>query len=137
MKKLMMAAATVALMVPAAVFAFDGAGAHAHFDTMKMSKVLAMQSDEMKARYQYRHPKETLEFFGVTPGMVVADVLPGEEWYSSILLPYLGKNGLKSEQAGLRAGPRRRKSGAAKVTQKLVASELVICQWIWLAKLTL
>lgn len=88
----MAAAATVALMVPATVSA-DGAGAGAHFDTMKMSKVLAMQSDEMKARYQYRHPKETLEFFGVVPGMVVADVLPGEEWYSSILLPYLGESG--------------------------------------------
>ncbi len=93
MKKFLMAAATVALLAPA-MSAFDGHGKHPHFDTMKMSKILAMQSDEMQARYQYRHPKETLKFFGVTPGMMVADVLPSKEWYAGILLPYLGEEGM-------------------------------------------
>lgn len=92
MRKLMMVAAALAVMTPAVV-AMDG-GKAAQFDTVKMNDVLAAQSDEMKARYQYRHPKETLEFFGVVPGMTVADVLPGREWYSGILLPYLGKDGL-------------------------------------------
>lgn len=93
MKKLFMAASVFAMLAPAAG-AFDGDGTHSHFDSMKMSEVLALQSDEMKARYQYRHPKETLAFFGVEPGMTVADLLPGRHWYSSILLPYLGKDGL-------------------------------------------
>ncbi|WP_428408848.1 class I SAM-dependent methyltransferase [Hyphococcus sp.] len=61
----------------------------------KLDAVLDAQPDEMKARYQYRHPKETLEFFGVEPGMTVVDVLPGEPgWYGEILVPYLGPEGV-------------------------------------------
>lgn len=56
--------------------------------------VLDAQSDEAKARYQYRHPKETLEFIGVKPGMTVVDTLPGDPWYSGILSEYLGPDGL-------------------------------------------
>ncbi len=60
----------------------------------KLDAVLAAQSDETKARYQYRHPKETLTFFGVEPGMTVVDTLPGEPgWYAPILLSYLGPDG--------------------------------------------
>ncbi len=59
----------------------------------KLDAVLAAQTDETKARYQYRHPKQTLEFFGVVPGMTVADTLPGNPWYSGILLDYLGPDG--------------------------------------------
>jgi len=60
----------------------------------KLDAVLASQPDHMKARYQYRHPKETLDFFGVKPGMKVADFLPGKDWYAGIMLPYLGKTGM-------------------------------------------
>jgi predicted methyltransferase len=59
----------------------------------KLDAVLAAQSDEAKARYQYRHPKETLMFFGVEPGMKVVDTLPGPVWYSGILSQYLGPEG--------------------------------------------
>ena len=59
----------------------------------RLDAVLAAQTDETKARYPYRHPKETLEFFGVEPGMTVVDTLPGDVWYTGILLDYLGPNG--------------------------------------------
>lgn len=81
-----MTAAAALMMAPAAI-AFSGV------DEAKLDQVLSERSDEMKARYQYRHPKETLAFFGVEPGMTVADVLPGRDWFSSILLPYLGEEG--------------------------------------------
>jgi len=55
--------------------------------------ILAAQSDKAKARYDARHPQETLEFFGIAPGMKVADALPGGGWYSKILIPYLGDEG--------------------------------------------
>jgi predicted methyltransferase len=58
-----------------------------------LDEILAAQSDEMKARYPFRHPKETLEFFGIVPGMTVVEVLPGGGWYSQILVPYLGQEG--------------------------------------------
>ena len=55
--------------------------------------VLDAQSDELKARYAYRHPQETLEFVGIEPGMTVVEGLPGGGWYSRILVPYLGADG--------------------------------------------
>ena len=59
----------------------------------KLAAVLAAQPDEVKARYQYRHPQETIEFFGIEPGMTVVEGLPGGGWYTKILLPYLGGDG--------------------------------------------
>ncbi len=61
--------------------------------TEKLDAALVAQSDETKVRYQYRHPKETLQFFGVEPGMTVVDTLPGPVWYSTILSDYLGADG--------------------------------------------
>ena len=58
-----------------------------------LDAVLATQDDAAKQRYQYRHPKETLQFFGIEPGMTVVEVLPGGGWYTKILLPYLGDQG--------------------------------------------
>ena len=58
-----------------------------------LAAVLDAQSADVKARYQYRHPQGTLDFFGITPGMTVVEALPGGGWYSRILLPYLGRDG--------------------------------------------
>lgn len=66
--------------------------AHEH-GHKSLETVVAERSDEMKARDQYRHPAETLAFFKVKPGMVVAEALPGGGWYSGILANYLGKDG--------------------------------------------
>jgi predicted methyltransferase len=44
-------------------------------------------------RDKYRHPKETLEFFGLKPGMTVVEVWPGRGWYTEILAPYLHGSG--------------------------------------------
>jgi predicted methyltransferase len=59
----------------------------------RLDTILEAQPDEIKARYEYRNPKETLEFFGIEPGMTVVEALPGAGWYSQVLLPYLGKDG--------------------------------------------
>ncbi len=58
-----------------------------------LATVLAAQPEEVRARYQYRHPQETFEFFGIEPGMTVMEGLPGGGWYTKILLPYLGAEG--------------------------------------------
>jgi len=58
-----------------------------------LASALAAQPDEVRARYQYRHPQETLEFFGIEPGMTVVEGLPGRGWYTKVLLPYLGSEG--------------------------------------------
>ncbi|HEX5787816.1 MAG TPA: hypothetical protein VFY03_06530, partial [Woeseiaceae bacterium] len=61
--------------------------------TDRLEAVLAAQPEDIKARYSQRHPQETLEFFGIEPGMTVVELLPGEGWYSRILIPYLGADG--------------------------------------------
>ena len=45
-------------------------------------------------RDQYRHPIETLAFFGFTPTMTVLDVGPGAGYYTELLAPVLAKDGL-------------------------------------------
>ena len=62
-------------------------------DNGKLAAVIAAQPDDAKARYEYRHPQETIEFFGIEPGMTVVEGLPGRGWYTKILLPYLGSDG--------------------------------------------
>lgn len=59
----------------------------------RLAAILAAQPDEVRARYAHRHPQETLEFFGIEPGMTVVEALPGSGWYSRILVPYLGAHG--------------------------------------------
>jgi predicted methyltransferase len=59
----------------------------------RLAEVLAAQPAEVQARYEWRHPRETLEFFGVAPGMTVVEALPGGGWYTKILMPYLGADG--------------------------------------------
>ncbi len=45
------------------------------------------------ARDQYRHPLETLSFFGVEPNDTVVEIWPGGGWYAEILAPYLAQGG--------------------------------------------
>ncbi len=51
------------------------------------------RSAENKARDKYRHPKETLEFFGFTPEMTVVEITPGGGWYTEILASALKGKG--------------------------------------------
>ncbi len=59
----------------------------------RLQAVLAAQPGDVQARFQYRNPAETLEFFGIEPGMTVVELLPGGGWYSRILSAYLGPDG--------------------------------------------
>ena len=53
----------------------------------------AARTEENKARDMWRHPRETLGFFGVQPTQTIVEVTPGGGWYSEILAPYLRDNG--------------------------------------------
>jgi predicted methyltransferase len=44
-------------------------------------------------RDKYRHPKQTLEFFGLKPDQTVVEVWPSRGWYTEILAPYLKDRG--------------------------------------------
>ncbi|WP_029937376.1 class I SAM-dependent methyltransferase [Sphingomonas sp. UNC305MFCol5.2] len=45
------------------------------------------------ARDKYRHPVETLSFFGVKPGQTVVEIWPGGGWYTEILAPLTAAKG--------------------------------------------
>lgn len=50
----------------------------------------AWRTPENMARDTYRHPRETLAFFGIAPGRTVVEITPGGGWYAEILAPWLG-----------------------------------------------
>ena len=53
----------------------------------------AHRSEANKARDQYRHPAETLEFFRIEDGMTVMEIWPGGGWYTEILAPAMRGHG--------------------------------------------
>ena len=44
-------------------------------------------------RDRFRHPGQTLAFFGVQPDQTVIEITPGGGWYADILAPYLRARG--------------------------------------------
>lgn len=72
---------------------------YAHSDhkhsTVSLEQAVAGEhrSAKNKARDQYRHPVETLAFFGFTPEMTVVEITPGGGWYTEILAPALKGKG--------------------------------------------
>ncbi len=53
----------------------------------------SFRSAEDRARNKYRHPVETLTFFGIKPNMSVLEIWPARGWYTEILAPYLKDQG--------------------------------------------
>lgn len=65
------------------------------FTAGQLDAVLAgsWRSAANKARDVYRHPKATLQFFGLQPDQTVIEITPGAGWYSEVLAPLLRDNG--------------------------------------------
>ena len=53
----------------------------------------AHRSEANKLRDAFRHPKQTLQFFGLEADMKVVEITPGRGWYTEILAPVLRENG--------------------------------------------
>jgi predicted methyltransferase len=51
------------------------------------------RTDREKARDVYRHPLQTLEFFGLHDDMTVVEISPGGGWYTAVLAPVLRDRG--------------------------------------------
>ncbi|KUO57863.1 MAG: methyltransferase [Alphaproteobacteria bacterium BRH_c36] len=45
------------------------------------------------ARDEFRHPLETLLFFGIRPEMTIVEIWPGGGWYTEILAPFVKGRG--------------------------------------------
>jgi len=55
---------------------------------------------EARQRDVYRHPKETLAFFGLKDAMHVVEISPGSGWYTAILAPVLAPSGRVTVTSG-------------------------------------
>ncbi|MBB3225307.1 class I SAM-dependent methyltransferase [Pseudoduganella umbonata] len=62
-------------------------------DALKAAIGGSQRSPENVKRDTYRHPYETLTFFGIRPDMTVVELSPGAGWYTEILAPYLRERG--------------------------------------------
>lgn len=61
--------------------------------TIEEASTHAMRTPHNTLRDQYRHPVETLNFFGIRPEMTVIEISPSRGWYTEILAPYLSEKG--------------------------------------------
>ena len=69
------------------------AGPTSFADRVAMGMEGEHRSETNKARDQYRHPAETLRFFGIEDGMTVMEIWPGGGWYTDILAPAMRNHG--------------------------------------------
>ena len=65
------------------------------------------RGESNRARDSWRHPADTLTFFGLEPGMTVVEVSPGGGWYTEILAPYVNQTGGRYFAAGYAADDER------------------------------
>jgi len=76
----------------AMLFAFATMGAQAALD-WNTALNGDQRSEANKSRDEFRHPQQTLEFFGLESGMTVVEIAPGGGWYTEVLAPLMLDNG--------------------------------------------
>jgi predicted methyltransferase len=95
-QRLAAAAAAIATATATAVLvAACAAGNSRQTTAHTLTTILAgdQRSAENRARDVYRHPKETLLFFGIRPEMSVMEVWPEPGWYTEVIAPLLREKG--------------------------------------------
>jgi predicted methyltransferase len=94
MKKTLIACSLAALLGSTLVCAADTPPA-SNISHEQFAKVLAgdWRLPQNSARDQYRHPEQTLQFFGVRDDQTLIEITPGNGWYSEILAPLLKDKG--------------------------------------------
>jgi predicted methyltransferase len=80
-------------LILAALLASGMAGAVQADDALKAAIAGAHRPAANVARDSFRHPYETLSFFGIKPTMTVVELSPEGGWYTEILAPYLREKG--------------------------------------------
>lgn len=95
MKKLLKTSAALAMLgmaVPAAANQHEKGGAEMTDASLQTILSHNRRADD-KARDIFRHPAQTLGFFGVKPEHTVVEYGPGGGWYTRVLLPYVAGSG--------------------------------------------
>lgn len=94
LNRTLLALCAALLMIAASHAAHHRGDTHAIQATLTRLAVGQHRSAANVARNQFRHPVETLMFFGIRPDMTVVEVSPGGGgWYTEILAPFLRESG--------------------------------------------
>ncbi|MHC5850815.1 class I SAM-dependent methyltransferase [Nostoc sp.] len=94
LKALTLALLVLASVMPPTVLANESEKATFN-GTTTLQTILSSshRSEQNRLRDKYRHPAQTLEFFGLRPNMTVVELWPGSGWYTEILAPFLAPKG--------------------------------------------
>ena len=95
-----------ALLASALILAGCGSRDKAARQPMSLAQAVAgnWRTAADQTRDVWRHPLESLLFWGLRPGATVVEFWPGAGWYTEILAPYLASNGGKLYAADLQTG---------------------------------
>ena len=117
-------AAAAALSAGAVAQTAKPAAAHHDHNAMLLDQATAgaHRSEANRARDPFRHPKETLSFFGIKPNMTVVEISPGAGWYTEILAPYLANGGTLYAAAGNPGASERSAKAVADFKAKLAGA---------------
>jgi len=90
-----LAAAVIAGALLVALVAGCAATSTRQSTAQALDNILAGEhrSQENRARDRYRHPKETLLFFGIRPEMSVLEIWPEPGWYTEVIAPLVRDRG--------------------------------------------
>jgi predicted methyltransferase len=113
----------VMYIVAAAALLLGGQTAGADTAALEKAATGAHRDPANIARNAWRHPVETLSFFGIRDDMTVVEVWPGRDgWYTEILAPYLREKGvLYAANFDGSTGVEYFEKGAAAFREKLAA----------------
>ncbi len=112
----------------ALLLAVAGASARADDAGAKLALLIAgpQRSEPNRARDPYRHPLETLAFFGLRDDMNVVEIWPGgAAWWTEILAPYLAERGRLYEALPDPAASDEARNGDAAFAAKLAAAPAI------------
>ncbi len=105
-------------------------GDHSHSADKALEQAISgdHRSVKNKARDQYRHPVETLNFLGFLPTMTVVEITPGSGWYTEILAPALKGTGKLYGAHYPDTGEDNYYSNSRKKLEKKLASNVVFSE---------
>jgi predicted methyltransferase len=110
------------LLLLTAAAAANAVAAESAQDPLAAAVASSSRTPKFVARDEYRHPMETLRFFGVRPNQTVVEIWPGRGWYMEIIAPYLhdrGKYYAAIEAPDVAGASKEAKDDAAYLRQRI------------------
>ena len=93
LRPLLAAAALIALPAACATLSEADIAGDASYAALSAAIANPARTPANVERDRYRHPIETLSFFGIEADDTVVEIWPGGGWYTEILAPYLAGGG--------------------------------------------